>query len=874
MDIEKAKRAMINAHKAGDTAAAQRMADLIKRHQSQPQQPNENPSIAADVGTQFFENFNRGAYSTANAPTAIANLALAGVDKVAEQFGGNVDYRFKRPLEAIAPALDAVPMTVPEAKTKAGEFAGVVGEYTGANVLPAAGVMAAAPKVAAMTQGAQKVGGQLANSMARSITNAPGKAAIGELGATLGAGTGAAIGRGASDGDPTAEFIGATLGGMAAPFAPMASPMYWGRKGYQYVKPKISRENTDRVIKNSFSKHVKKNLTPDAIENVRKTQDIQKDIPDYKPSAAEATESPALMATQEAFERSMAGDALNAAVKRRAANETAAMSARDRLRPASRLTPDNAFRSQVPRLNRVQSRIGDGLDDLSRREFMIGEDLQSGGRRNNQGASIRDELLNERARVKEEMSITAREMGLNDNAAQFDFRSAKEPLKQSVQPRSDLADRSAIPNRILADIDAKGDNASIVDMMELRSRISADIREAKSTPSGQKRVPYLEKLKSAVDEQTDAMIARTDDPGLADKLREFRDTYRRDYIEPFETGAAGQVLRKDIDGMYRVNDEEVAKQFFKGWNQTAAEQFQKVFKNSPAAQRAISDAAIDDLYNSAATDGILDPLKMESWARANRGVIADFPEIRNRLGNTQKALSEIAARRKVLKQRQKMVEQTALARDLKRINDPITGITGESIIDGAISPNPGRMQNIARMLKGEEARNALSARVWDRVIGDKNPSKFFEDNAASIRVALGEEKAKSAERIVTALRKNAMMRKIEGQAIDPNPVGDVEAILGSSFASIGSKLYQARVGFASPRYVAMDLASRTFRHMSGQRAISALQEAIYDPEAALIMAKTIQEPVTVTSREAARLYTYLLSSGVLAGAHDAQPNQR
>lgn len=870
MDIEKAKRAMINAHKAGDTAAAQRMADLIKRHQSQSQEPDEDTSIAADVGTQFFENFNRGVYATANAPTALANLAMGGIDKIAEQFGGNVDYRFKRPLEAIAPELDAVPMTVPEPKTRAGEFAGVVGEYTGANVLPAAGVMAAAPKVAALTQGSQKIGGQLANSMARSITNAPGKAASGELAATLGAGTGAAIGRSASDGNPAAEFIGATLGGMAAPFAPMASPMYWGRKGYQYVKPKLSKENIDRTVNNSFSKHLKKNLTPDAIENVKRTQDIQKDIPDYKPSAAEATESPALMATQEAFERSMAGDALNQAVKRRASNKSAALAARDRLRPVSRLTPDAAFRSQTSRLNRTQTRIGDALEDLNRREFMIGENLQSGGRRNVQGSTIRDELINERARVKEEMSITANEMGLNDDAALFDFGSAKDPLKQSVQPRSKLADRSAIPNRILSDIDVMGDNASIVDMMELRSRIGADIREAKSTPSGQKRVPYLERLKASVDEQTDAMIARTEDPGLADRLREFRDMYRRDYIEPFETGAAGQVLRKDIDGMYRVNDEEVAKQFFKGWNQTASEQFQRVFKNSPAAQRAISDVAIDDLYNSAATDGILDPMKMESWARQNRGVIADFPEIRSRLSNTQKAISEIAARRKVLKQRQKAVEQTALARDLKRINDPVTGVTGDSIIDGAISPNPGQMQNIARMLKGEEARNALAGRVWDRVINDKNPAQFFEANKASIEVALGPEKAKSAYRIAEALRKNSLMRKIEGQAIDPNPVGDVEAILGSSFASIGSKLYQARVGFASPRYVVMDLASRTFRHMTGQRAIAALQEAIYDPEVAIIMAKTIQEPVNVTQREAARLYTYLLSNGVLAGTHDGQ----
>ncbi|WP_348246249.1 hypothetical protein, partial [Salmonella enterica] len=73
---------------------------------------------------------------------------------------------------------------------------------------------------------------------------------------------------------------------------------------------------------------------------------------------------------------------------------------------------------------RVQG-ISDKLDDQARRldarERGIADRLQAGQRQREMGRTIRDDLIERRAAIKEEMSITAREMGLNDPQARFPF---------------------------------------------------------------------------------------------------------------------------------------------------------------------------------------------------------------------------------------------------------------------------------------------------------------------------------------------------------------------------------------------------------------------------------------------------------------------
>ena len=108
-DIEKMTRALQRADQAAESGVpgaaedARALAREIKRMRTA-----EKPSVTGDMATQFFDNFNRGMYATANLPTTIANLATDAA---------GIDYQFKRPLEVAAPKLDQMAMHVPEAQT-------------------------------------------------------------------------------------------------------------------------------------------------------------------------------------------------------------------------------------------------------------------------------------------------------------------------------------------------------------------------------------------------------------------------------------------------------------------------------------------------------------------------------------------------------------------------------------------------------------------------------------------------------------------------------------------------------------------------------------------------------------------------------------
>lgn len=855
-DIDRLSRALQRAHEAGDTNAARRLANEIRRQRAggeQQQAQGQEVSTTMDVLGQFGSGFNRGLYSFANAPTALANMipALAGSD-----------FRFKRPLEAIVPGADQAIMERPEAQTAAGQLAGTIGEYGGANVIPGGAAIGMAPRIAAATAGSQNLAGQVVNRAATGIAAAPGTAAAGEVLATVGAGTGAQIARDVAPGSPGAEMLGATLGGFAAPMALAVSPANMARKATRAVRKRLSPEAVARQQRQQIAGELNKTLTPEARQSIQQTQEIQDIVPDYRPSLAEAVENPDLLATQQVFERNLSGPALNQAAARYGQNEQAIRRAAGELAPSSSMTPDDVFAQARSRPRGVLRGIDAREESLRRQQTMVAEGLESGTRRREQGANLRQHLIDDRARMKEEMSITAREMGLDDTSAVYDLEPMKNRLRMAVEPRSPLADRSAIPQNILDDVGRMDKPASIVDLMELRTRITTDIREAQRTPTGEKRVPYLERLKAEVDNITDDLIRRSDDPDLADRLQDFRRIYREDFVLPFEQGAAGNVLRKDITGAYKIPDEQVAKEFFDGWNQTAADQFNRAFQNNRAAHAAMEAAAFDDLHSFAVRDGILDPTRIDAWARRNQGVLGNFPNIRDRLQNVQATVDGIARRQAVMAERRKQVEQSYLARELARIDSPVTQTTPERVIEAAIDRNPARMRRLLNSVKSDEARNAVARHVWDKALESNDPVGFLRTNAASMQAALGDN-YQNAVKLARAIQKNQLVPRPSGQPIDTNPLGAVEDMMGTGLNQVMSRIFAAESGRTSARWVSFDIAGRYFRAMSARQARETLQEALYDPQIATDLARVIANE-RPTPQSMKRIYTFLVSNGIVA----------
>jgi hypothetical protein len=806
-----------------------------------------------DAIQQFGENFNRGLYATVNAPTTLANAATKAL---------GIHYQFKRPLEAAAPGIDREIMEVPEAQTAVGHVAGTVGEYVGANTIPAGVTIAMAPRLAAATAGSTGLLGQTANRMATSVTAAPGTAATGELVSTVGAGIGAQLAKDIAPGSDMAEFLGATAGGIAAPGTLWALTGGPTRKVASAARKRFSPNAIAKQQKKQIVSEVERNMTPESRRAVDETLEILDVAPDYRPSVAEATENPSFIATQREFEAGLSGPDLDNAARRYSRNDVAISRAVRDMAPDSGTDLNEAFAAGKKRVSGLTAKADDQLLRLDQRQAAVSDSLRSGKRQRELGRAIRDDLILRRGDMREEMALTARQMGLNETDARFPFASVKERLVKSVEPRSKLSDASAVPSAIVDDIRSMDDTASIVDLMELRTRVTTDIREAARTPSGEKRLPYLQKLKTEIDGATDQLIEAVGDSDLARNLQQFRRLYREDFVLPYEQGAAARVLKTDVAGAYAVPDEKVAREFFSGWNETAANQFKKIFPQSATARVAMERAALDDLYHFAVRDGVVQPGLINSWVRKNAGVLNDFPEIRQRLTATERSLSAIAERRAALISRKRAIENSVFAREVARIEN-LTG-TPEQAVTQAIK-NPKRMQRIVRGLKTEDAQTALARNVWDTALESTNPRKFLGENADAIKIALGEERFAAAKKLARAIEKNRIVPRPSGQSMDTNPLADVESYLGTGLNQISSRVFAVKSGRTSSRYALADIAGRAFRTMTARQARDTLRDALYDPEIARDLANTI-EMGTTSERALKRIYAFLISNGIVATA--------
>ena len=829
----------VRAHKLGEASSS-----------TQAPAGNEPANAWGDAAYQLSTGFNRGLMGLIDAPTHLAN---AGLDLAGS------DFRFGSPVEAVAPDLHDWMTREPEAQTAAGEVAGTVGEYVGANAIPGMGAIAAAPRIAAATQAATGLLGQTINHGARSIAAAPGVAAGGELVSSVGAGLGAQLGR--DIGGPQGEFIGAMLGGIGAPAALFLSPTNLARRGIGAVASRVSPRAMERRGRDQVRQSLQQNLTPEAEARILEASQLQETIPGYRPSVAEATESPSFIRTQQEFEAGLSGPELDAARRRYQHNETAVAQAQSDMAPQSALTPDDVFAAQQRRIARARGGIDRGLENLDGRSRALGETIRPGQRRRDIGGGLREQLTAERARTKEELSLTAREMGLNSNLQQFDFTPIRDRLIAAAKPRSALEDRAALPSDVIADIRSFGDEIGIVDLMALRSRITDSIREQQRLPTGEKKVPYLKALLGELDASADAALRGAGATELADNWAEFRRIYHDDLILPFEQGAAGNILKKDATGAYRIPDEQVATEFFNGWNQTAADQFAKTFKNAPGAHAAMEAAAMDNLFHSAVIDGVIDPAKLAQWSRRHQGVIGAFPGVQRKLGSIEAAVASLSRRRAVLIGRQDMIERSYLAREVARIENPISMATPEAVIDQAIR-NPARMKRLMQALKSQEARDAIARQVWNDALASPNPTEFLKRNGLSLKYALG-DRYDVALRLARAIEKNALVPRPGGQAMDTNPVAAVENVLGTGLNQISSRVFAAKSGRTSTRWVLTDLAGRAFRAMSADAARKTLQRAIYDPQIAIDLANAIEGRM-MSEPAAKRLYTFLISNGLLA----------
>lgn len=844
---------------------------------------------ALDYVSGALGGFNTGLAGMAGLPVDLVNAGLGLVGLGSERpLGGSASIRAG--MDAVRGGISTATGIGSEDGTlfeegpddELGRLTNRVGQEIGAASLPAAGILAAARGVPQAVQGAPS----LARTFLDRIARTPGRALAGETAAAAGAGAGAAILVEAYPDSPVAEQLGQLAGGFMPTVLANTPSMIAGRVA-NMARSRLSSEAQREAARGVVRDFMGDQMTTGAREGMESGARLSQEIPGFNPSLAERTGSPGLVRKQEDLEARMAGTDLDAAIARRIANEEAVRRYADDMAPAPRdaADPDLVIDAATRRVTSLRDRV-EGVEasaDASRRAIAGRAGATD---RAAQGSTIREAVAAQRAATREEMGALAQRLGINDADVTVDFGQAAREIAADFSPQSIFEDLASYPEILdvirrvggtsgtrqdtgLLDAagapitrEVPGPRITFRDLKALRERVSDDLIDAlgAANPSRQ-RVRQLTTLKGRVDQVIDD-LTRTADPTLADRYRQFRDAYFRDYVERFEKGVTFRVTQRDGRGFYRTPDEQVASTFFSPGGVSAARQFKAVLGGDPAANAALEAVALDDLARVAVRDGVIDPRLAETWRRNHASVLAEFPEIDARVRDLTEANAALARRQADLGARSRRIEDSLLARELRAIDRDAR--TPAEAVQRALG-SPRRMAQIRAAVRGSpEAQAALQRAVWDDVANQPagDLAAFLTENRTALRVVGLDERHLQALKNIDAAR--VMMERVrvpQGSANIPTSADAFVRAFGIKPDMLANRLREIHTGRSEKTYTITNVLTNVLARKQGQYIDEAFRAALYDPQIAEEFSRAILSG-RMTAEGAKRLQARFFALGI------------
>jgi hypothetical protein len=875
-----------------DTMSRDDMSAAVKRFlakssdgvgEYEPLQPEKQATPDSTVRgaiTQLGTGFNR---RLGSAIDTFDRYVKEPIDALGDQVVGMVTNKPVQPRRRLVNPVTALAEAVPPSQAPGEQVAARIGEEF-ANALPAMipayawARMATAPRTAfAAPTTTQRV----VDTVRTGMQNAPTAAFAGDLTATAGGGVGAGIAEQAAPGDRVAETIG-QVAGSVLPTVALNSPTALAVRGARTLIEKVSPAAARTRAREQVGSVVGDELTPTARAGLQEAEALRKDIPGFEPSLAEATGSPGLVATQRAIEGRAQGMELERYAGRRDAAEGAVEGFAKARAPAGisgDAAPEFVVDTASGRAERIRGAVDRARERLDAQGRAIAEKAPMGYPAAS-GEVLRDAYTTLRKDAREQMGALANQLGISDSDVSAPFAIWRQSLIQELTPDTKFTRQAKdLPylRGVLEDMarDAPNGKITFTDVKALRERVSEDILKAQrgSYPGQDQDVRQLVLVKKKVDGLIDdlAQNGTPNDPGLAERYKQFRDTYRTDYIERFDKGAAFKVRERDSRGFYRTEDEEIGKAFWAPGNVSGVRQFNRVFAGDADANQALADVALDSLHRAAVRDGRIEPKRFAEWQRQHADLLGERPDIAKLVANIADAETGVATRQATLDVRAKRIEDAMLTRLLGQVERGTK--TPEQLIDAALK-DPRKMDQLLAATRAKpEAQNALKRHVWDRAAYmDAGPMlDFIAQNRPTLMRVMGVPHLSNLERIQRA---RAMLERVPaptGSGYEVNPLKDVESKIGMGVPQLASRIFAVESGRTSPRFVAADAFGRFYRSLKRNQAEKLLKEALYDPKVAKDLADLSRMPGQQEKGILGRLGGRLLQIGARAVADEDSP---
>lgn len=342
---------------------------------------------------------------------------------------------------------------------------------------------------------------------------------------------------------------------------------------------------------------------------------------------------------------------------------------------------------------------------------------------------------------------------------------------------------------------------------------------------------------------------------LAENYKKFREIYRREYIDRFEKNAARSSKAKGIDSDFRVDAEDVPRQWFNAGDVSSIRQFHRTFGGDLEANAALRDYVLDDIRRAAVRDGEIDPARFDRWMRRHKSVLLEVPEVAQEVASVARAQAAVQSRQAALNRRAEVIEDSILAR---RATQGVDALVKEALTD------PRRALQVMRGMQPPE-RRAMARAVWDRALRDGDPEAlgaFLRNNRDTLTTILG---SKHVEALSNIQRATGMLGNVPapaGRATDANPLKGLEDRIGSGLPQLSSRAFAVMSGRTGVKYALTDLLARAGIATSRARAGEIVKQALYDQDFAVDLANFARAPNGPNSPTAKRLRAYVSALGI------------
>lgn len=623
--------------------------------------------------------------------------------------------------------------------------------------------------------------------------------------------------------------LGAELAGGAAPGV-VASKVPKTAAGLSrfLFKRFFSSEALDQKTKRDIGRAIREGLDAEGEQNLQQANQVFERLGvDGRPSIAEASGSPNLLARQRQIEEEASGATLNT-LSRRKGKLTDEIINQNQYRPElSGREPDIVYDVATRRVEATQRNIETKIAEV---QAQRGESAGALPRvdRGDAGENLRSQAQSLRQTVQAQFRERAEDIGLNNMDVEFPFTSFREGVKSVFSPERSRFLKGKLPKIVRRVAGDKGDTVRFDDLQSIRSTINDEMEKA--AVSGDKRqMRELSEFRRMFDRYFDEVdpIPNGVSDDIADQWRSFRKDYKNDFIERFDKGTAYKIRARRKRGEYQVADERVADSFLV--SESTVKDYFRLFGDDPSALAAIRSAVLDKARTVAVREGQLDHNALLRWS-SKQHWLREMPQLDQELRGIASASRALASRESALRQRSVHVGRMKLSQ--------ITKMQPEQMIERAIKD-----QRFARFLVNTARRtdhqDALTASVWESAykqlgVADgqqPNPARLRQwmlDNERSLRMMLSSRHFSALRDVYEAVSIVQRTPTPQGVASPVGPLEKLEEVTGTGVPQISSRIFAAQSGRVSYRYNAVDALARFFNRFTKNRQNALLTEALFD----------------------------------------------